>query len=844
MAEKSLAEQIAELPEEEQKKVFEDFTEQDYQNLLYDWGYWGRPSQTPPDDDWHIFLALAGRGWGKMLGLYTPIPTPYGWKNIGEFKDGDALFDENGEVCYVTKAHPPMMPKKAYRVTFSDGSTIDAGEEHLWTTWTHADRKSFSKKDSEGANDSAQGYPRDWPEWTRHNRWGNSTGIGPKVRTTQEIADTLTLGKRKDLNHSIPLTRPLQLPERALLVSPELLGQWLGCGSTEGVFTLHVDDKYIIEDALRRGGHPFNSKLGENKKNTCRISTTGMSTDLNKIGVGGRKHIPKKYLRASIQQRKDLLAGLCDTDGYFDASTQKVEYCTALPELADNFMELLRSLGEKPVCIESEPYLNGEHRKDRYRITWKPKFNPFHLKRKADRFKPLRPQSSRNFQRMIVSVEEIPARAMRCLTVSSKNSLFLAGEAMIPTHNSRAGAEWIRAEVAKNPTARILLLGRTASDVRDVMVSAILDAYPPEERPEFIPSKRRLEWPSGAYALCTSSESPDQLRGPQADIAWCDELAALKWIKDSSGTTAWGNLLAAVRLGKNPRIFATTTPKRTQLMRDLVKDSEDPSKRIKIVRGSTFENTTLSNLYVKSIVGQYGDSELAKQELHGEMLTDSAGVVFTKDLLNSATDEEAPSKLPLVFIAVDPSVSENPKDECGIVVIGATAERELTKRKAYILEDASIKGPPDVWAARIADTAKRYNTKFIVYEKNQGGALVGMAINAVDETLKTFPVTASKGKMTRAEPVVIAMQQGRVRLNNNMPELVDQCEFFDPESSSYSPDRMDAMVWGVTAALISPPPGLRAGVYKTTSATGRKLPNTIGSGRTRATNSLRRAGRR
>jgi phage terminase large subunit-like protein len=405
---------------------------------------------------------------------------------------------------------------------------------------------------------------------------------------------------------------------------------------------------------------------------------------------------------------------------------------------------------------------------------------------------------------------------------------------------SRAGAEWVKKKVEENPGCKILLLGRTSSDVRDVMVSAILEAYPPETRPEYIPSKRRLEFHNGSYALCTSSESPDQLRGPQAHFAWADELAALKAIQDSSGATAWSNLLAATRLGDNPQIFGTTTPKRTPLMKQLVEDSKDPEKRIQIIRGSTFDNATLSQNYLQSIVGQYGNSDLAKQELYGEMLGDAEGLVFTQEMIDNATDNSGRvPRYPLRFITVDPSVAENPNDECGIIAMGVTQERDLTQRTAHILEDYSLKASPDIWAKVVVQACKEWNTKYVVFEKNQGGNLVAMAITALDPTIKTFPVVATKGKRTRAEPVVVVMQQGRVKFNGVMAELFDQCVFFDPEMSKYSPDRYDAFNWAVIAGMISPPPGLRAGSYSSTSAVHRRLPSGLGQGRSRINGSIR-----
>jgi phage terminase large subunit-like protein len=404
-------------------------------------------------------------------------------------------------------------------------------------------------------------------------------------------------------------------------------------------------------------------------------------------------------------------------------------------------------------------------------------------------------------------------------------------------------SQWIRRKALENPGCRIAVAARTVADVRTTMVlgeSGILAVHHPDERPEYKQHVQTLTWPNGSTALLLSSESPDSARGPQFHYAVGDEFAAWKTNVDASGATLFTNLVAATRLGENPQLLLATTPKRTEVMKRIMEDAEDPKRRIKIVRGSTFDNKTLSKNYIDNLVGQYGNSDLARQELDGEMLGDNEGVVFTGEMIKKARDESGkPPYMPLRFVAVDPSVAENPKDECGIMVIGVTQERDLTQRTAYVLQDYSIKAGPDVWSQVVVQAAKDWNTKFVVYEKNQGGALIQMAINAVDDGLRTFPVVATRGKQTRAEPVVIAMQQGRVRFNGYMAELEDQCLFWDPESSRYSPDRMDAMVWGITAAMITPPPGLRAGNYSSSSPSQHRLPQSIGSGRTRLNGSFR-----
>jgi phage terminase large subunit-like protein len=404
-------------------------------------------------------------------------------------------------------------------------------------------------------------------------------------------------------------------------------------------------------------------------------------------------------------------------------------------------------------------------------------------------------------------------------------------------------SQWVRRKALSHPGCRIGIAARTVADARNTMVmgdSGILAVHAPDERPEYKMHTSSLHWPNGSQALLLSSESPDGARGPQFHYAVGDEFAAWKTNVDASGATLFTNLVAATRLGQNPQLLLATTPKRTAVMKKLMEDAKLPDNRIKIITGSTFDNKSLSKNYIDNLVGQYGNSDLARQELDGMMLEDAAGVVFTQAMMDKARDETyKPPHFPLRFVAVDPSVAENPKDECGIMVIGCTQERDLTKRTAYVLEDYSIKAGPDVWSKVVAQAAKDWKTRFVVYEKNQGGALIQMAVNAVDDTLKTFPVVATRGKQTRAEPVVIAMQQGRVRFNGLMPELEDQCVFWDPESSRYSPDRMDAMVWGITAAIITPPPGLRAGHYSTQSSANRQIQSGLGTGRTRVAGSIR-----
>lgn len=378
---------------------------------------------------------------------------------------------------------------------------------------------------------------------------------------------------------------------------------------------------------------------------------------------------------------------------------------------------------------------------------------------------------------------------------------------------TRCASEWVRRKAMENPGCRIAVAGRTAGDVRRIMVegeSGILAVHPEEDRPEYKQQKAAIYWKNGSVAELFSSEAPDSARGPQFHYTVGDEFAAWKTTVDSSGATLYSNLMAANRLGERPQMLLTTTPKRTQIMKDMYERAKDPEEKVRIITGKTTDNSTLSNSYLHTLMRQYGNSDLAKQELEGLMLEDAEGIVFTDEMIYKALNGLKLPHYPLKIIAVDPSVSSDPKtsDECGIVSMASTLERDLTRRRCIMLQDYSLRASPDIWAQQVVDAAAEQGTKFIVVEKNQGGDLLRMVIQAKDPSLKVFTVTATKGKLKRAEPIVVAMQQGRVLFNEVFPDLQDQMIFYDPDSST-SPDRMDAFVWGATALLVDPPEGLR-----------------------------------
>ena len=402
--------------------------------------------------------------------------------------------------------------------------------------------------------------------------------------------------------------------------------------------------------------------------------------------------------------------------------------------------------------------------------------------------------------------------------------LLLAGRGFGKT---RTAAEWVREEarVTRNGKLRFALVARTAADVRDVLIegeSGIMNVCPPSEMPLYEPSKRRLTFPNGNTCTAFTADEPDSLRGPQFTHAWGDEVAAWRQTPDAAGMTAWDNLRVATRLGRTPKILVTTTPKRVPLLYSLLAEHEKNPGKVVVSRGSTMDNAgNLSEAYLTAITGVYEGTRLASQELYGEMLDAVEGALWSDELIEFARQDTMPPGTPLRCVGVDPSVAENPKDECGIVVVGSTGERDLYRRQAWVLEDASVLGAPNVWAQRVVDMAVKWGCP-VVAEVNQGGALVKNAIHQINPNITVLEVHSKVGKQLRAEPITLAYEQHRVHHVGYFAELEAQMTSWVPGEGK-SPDRVDALVHAMTALLIKPPAGFTGGKIVAKSMASRRI---------------------
>ena len=529
------------------------------------------------------------------------IPVPGGWKELADIAVGDEVFDESGRVCRVTATFD-VMPSEAYRLTFSDGTTLDACAEHQWVTWTHSERQAFLRSPYE---DTSR-FPADWPAWRlKRLKGGNNlraevirealelqgTGLsareigrhlgvsrnalaphlnagryvarepkvypdspGPQIRTTAEIVKTLTCnGAQQDRNHCIPLCDALDLPEIDLPVDPYVLGVWLGDGlSADGRVTIADDDAEDMLAILAAGGAPLagisNRKEGAACANypigcqpyardpaTGRMASNGsLQSALRPLGLLSNKHVPAIYLRTSAAQRLALLQGLMDTDGCWDRGT--VEFCATNQRLAHAVVELARSLGQKPVLSESRSKLYGKDCGPRWRVMWTPTVNVFRLLRKARQFRADGPQMLRNHHRMIESAELIDPVPMRCLTVDSPHSMYLAGEGMIPTHNTKAGANWTL-EMALSKAG--IHVGVCAPTYEAVAVDLLRGRIGDHRRSA--PQRHRDQRLQQEPARRSSSPNESKIRGfsrretrldPRREpvLLWFDELAVIRYL--------------------------------------------------------------------------------------------------------------------------------------------------------------------------------------------------------------------------------------------------------------------------------------------------------------------------
>lgn len=360
--------------------------------------------------------------------------------------------------------------------------------------------------------------------------------------------------------------------------------------------------------------------------------------------------------------------------------------------------------------------------------------------------------------------------------------LLLAGRGFGKT---RTGAETVR--IWQRDFEYVNLIGATSDDARDIMIqgeSGILAICPDHERPRYLKSERRLDWPNGAQSLIFTADEPERLRGKQHMKLWADELGSWRYPE------AWDQALFGLRLGPFPQAVVTTTPRPTRLIKALIAD-----KRTHLTRGDTYENkANLAPSFFQDVVGRYEGTRLGRQELFAEILDDVPGALWKSQWIDETRVAKAPN-LSRVVVAIDPAGTHKAtSDETGIAVAGVGANGSY-----YVLHGYGYRLSPDGWARRALDLYDQFEADRIVGEVNNGGDMVESTIRSVRRDVPFTQVRATRGKALRAEPIAALYEQKRVHHVGVFPELEGQmCAF--PVANEHD-DMVDALVYALSGVM-------------------------------------------
>lgn len=380
------------------------------------------------------------------------------------------------------------------------------------------------------------------------------------------------------------------------------------------------------------------------------------------------------------------------------------------------------------------------------------------------------------------------------------------------------------------PGIRMAIVGRDAGGVRRTMIrgeSGILRRSPPWFKPRYYKTDKLLAWPNETTAELHSSEEPATLRGPQYHRAWVTELFHWQIPRGDKEPVAWREgIKLTLRLGDNPQGIIDSSPRQTEFCASLLlgpKDergnravtqqqvdsgawsiehslTDDDGRQhryvVQVRRWSSERNAeNLSPGVIAEWRHDLRGSRLEEQELDGKVLVKVEGALWTMEQLDAGAVDGVPT-IVKTRVAVDPTRSDAPTDEAGIVVGGLGADGH-----AYVWDDCTVRGSPATWGRAAIAAKNKYGADAIVLEKNRLEYSTKQTIRALDPRVKWIEVTAADGKRTRAEPVSAAYEAGRVhhvrdaRAAGRLARLEDELISWDPRARMASPNRMDALVW-------------------------------------------------
>lgn len=516
------------------------------------------------DSTKRFVLILAGTQGGKALALDTPIPTPDGYKPMGDIVAGDVVFDENGKPCNVTRVTGIQHNRDCYKILFDDGVEIIADADHQWWTQTYLQRKNLARRVPD-SNPSYTGRPQcqPRPDFT--------------VSTTLDIKSTVK-DRRGANNHSIPLAGAVDYEEKEFIIQPYSLGAWLGDGTSRSGKITTMDLEVL--EGLNADGYTFDKIKSQNagKATTYIINRTkrgGVHTldsfqaKLRAVGVLGNKHIPEEYFLGSAKQRLKLLQGLMDTDGSVTKGTKReCEFSSKNELLALGVVRLAQTLGIKPRLKSKSIKFDGKDAGEAYIVKFTTDVPVFTIKRKLSRLEDYKKRSDTK-NRYVVSVEPVDSVPVKCIEVDSPNHVYLCGHAHVPTHNTTFGPLWLWREIQNRGAGDYLvvtptypmLIKKCLPEFKRLFENVLkLGKYVGGDKKIFTFSKdgelalfgQEQDVPTQVFF--GHAQDPDSLESSTAKGAWLDECGQKKFKLDSFNAIM---RRLSIHVG---RVLMTTTP--------------------------------------------------------------------------------------------------------------------------------------------------------------------------------------------------------------------------------------------------------------------------------------------
>jgi phage terminase large subunit-like protein len=883
----SEADKFALLPEETRNKILEGMTPEQLKELYQSWEWWARPKQLRCfEEDWTTFMFAGGRGTGKALNPEEPILTSNrGWITFGALIVGDTVYDEQGNETKVTNIFEVPNPEKVYKLYFNDNTTIVACGDHQWSTWTQEDRKRYYRTTNKKTfpknwvnynsekvnklnvtvyqfaqikNDFLSGFNVNQCAYRNNVSWGTAKSILDgkfdgellvfgKIKTTNNIVETFyQKGKRKDLNHCIINTQPLNYEKKHLPIDPYVLGAWIGDGhKRSGRFTQDhktYDKKFLMEQISQY------YRVTESTCNKTCFTAHALVTDLKYLDLYKNKHIPDLYLKSSVEQRLSLLQGLMDTDGSVSSNGTLCEFSQSDESIAFSVYELIVSLGMKVTIKNRYPKYPYKGKKvvgqKNWRLTFTPTMKVFRFPRKAEKLVFEGNQYSKRLHRMLTKYEELPSIPMRCITVDSPNNMFLIGKQLLPTHNSHPACQWVVKKARENPGCTIGVVGATAQITNRTVIrgsGGIIESLKAGEA-QHKRGDAIIQFKNGSVINIFSADVPERLRGSNLHFALADDIIAWK------NPETYHMLRLATRIGRKPQVMITTSPAAFPLLLHILTDGSEEDSVIEaaveefnskeyikrdnlvVVRGTTFENTHLPTSVLEDYLKLYPPTTvLGQQELYGRIVLKVEGALWAREWIQHfktvsmepATMGEKISEPEYIktIIAVDPAVSVNKNsDYTAIVVSSKTVDGRYFVRFAE-----RFKTTPATWAQEVVRLYHKFKCDKIVAEANNGGLLVEETLRSqtgfkldgrnyeIDgNSLPIELIYAKQGKYVRATPVAFLYEDKRVWHVGTHNELESQMLSFKGEPNG-SDDLVDALVYtllelsGARIVPVSPP---------------------------------------